>query len=380
MSDVSAIGGTTSAALADNQFSVSIPTKAVPITAPEDSPAVIVSIRNDPTQLLANQPPTIHASANQVANVLSWASGANSFVVWDDQIAEVLRQRTGGIAATKQVSDKQVFDKQMSDTATISLTRHALSELSGLGVPHHFTTSSGTSNSNGPYGVISVGAFNFTDGVSSYTVRPDPNGTLVGTKDGQAWLTMQFTSFPEPKGQPAPAAGAGTTSAPVVSASQNPDQPAAIGSLGTASTATTQQVLDAHSDAINKATSPSGGADDLTWLHHQEGWGPSAYNPDTPVQQAVNPGPVDDSSIKTTSAVKSFSFSHQGSVYSISHASDGLLVGMKDGQRWDGWQAKGFAPGKNQDGGVASALDTLTSIIASLASAGKARDVINVTV
>lgn len=375
MSDIATIGGTGLAGLADNQSSAPTPVKSLPTTAPEDSLAVIVNIRNDPTVISANQPPTIHASANQVIDGLYLASGANALVDMDHELDW---NRLAKFGAVIEAQNKAGYAN-----AITSSTRIALSHLSGLGIPTQFTADPGAVSSGNTHGTISVGAFNFTDGTSSYTVRSDSNGKLIGTKDGQAWLTMQFSNFPEAKKPPAPAADAGSTSAPVAPVSQNLDQPAAISNLGTADTAAMRQVPEAPLEAANKAKSPSGGADEFTWLHHQEGWGEPARNdPVIPVQQAVGSGSIDDSSIKTTSAVKSFSFSHQGSVYSIGHASDGLLVGMKDGQRWDSWQAKSFASGKDQGSGVASALDTLTStsIIASLAKAGAGPDRINVTV
>ena len=41
--------------------------------------------------------------------------------------------------------------------------------------------------------VLSVGAFRFTNGGSTYTVTPGKNGTLQGTKDGQYWQSWQVS-------------------------------------------------------------------------------------------------------------------------------------------------------------------------------------------
>ena len=39
-----------------------------------------------------------------------------------------------------------------------------------------------------------VNAFTFSDGGSTYSVTPSPDGTLIGTKDGQVWDTWQLNN------------------------------------------------------------------------------------------------------------------------------------------------------------------------------------------
>lgn len=47
-------------------------------------------------------------------------------------------------------------------------------------------------------GTITIGAFSFTNGSSTYAVTLGKDGTLVGTKDGQAWKTWQLSVASSP--------------------------------------------------------------------------------------------------------------------------------------------------------------------------------------
>ena len=74
----------------------------------------------------------------------------------------------------------------------------AMSYASGLGIPVKQSASPDTAKNGTPPGTISVDAFSFKSSGSTYSVTPGKDGTLVGTKDGQAWRTWQLTASATP--------------------------------------------------------------------------------------------------------------------------------------------------------------------------------------
>jgi hypothetical protein len=62
---------------------------------------------------------------------------------------------------------------------------------------------------------ISVGAFTFAHGGSTYAVTPEADDRLIGTRDGQAWKTWQRANRAE-------AAGAGAALHPHTSLAAEP--------------------------------------------------------------------------------------------------------------------------------------------------------------
>jgi hypothetical protein len=63
-----------------------------------------------------------------------------------------------------------------------------------------------------------------------------------------------------------------------------------------------------------------------------------ASSPAVPAHRVANPDATQDEPSKTIYTVSDFSFTYSGSVYSVTHAKNGLLIGTKDGQGWGSWQ------------------------------------------
>jgi hypothetical protein len=89
--------------------------------------------------------------------------------------------------------------------AADSATR-AVSMASNVGISIQDPVSPDAIKNGAAPGTISVAAFSFTNGGSTYAVAPGANGTLVGTKDGEYWNTWQLTT-------PADAVSSGTAAA-----------------------------------------------------------------------------------------------------------------------------------------------------------------------
>jgi hypothetical protein len=77
--------------------------------------------------------------------------------------------------------------------AAVDSASDAISTAQGAGIPLHVSVSPEAVANGAASQAMTVAAFNFTSGGSPYSVAPGANGTLVGTKDGQAWQTWQLS-------------------------------------------------------------------------------------------------------------------------------------------------------------------------------------------
>ena len=159
-------------------------------------PAVVVSLSAGAAAQVSAPPPSM--DPNQVDDALAHLSGANgfAFIYANTDWARVTAQ-DGAAAAAR--------DEAQVRGAVVGSASYALSTASGLGIPaSDFVNPSAVQNGAAP-GTITVGAFSFTNGGSTYSVTPGANGTLVGTKDGQPWTTWQLIPTDTP-GNPGAAA------------------------------------------------------------------------------------------------------------------------------------------------------------------------------
>ena len=165
-------------------------------------PAIVVSLSSGATAKPASTLRSL--DPDQVDNALAWAAGANGFAYiaahWDR--AHVAAQFGTAIA-----------DRDTAGVigAAASSASNALSYAAGLGIPIKDLVSPEAVKYGAAPGTISIGAFSFTSGGSTYAVAPGANGKLIGTKDGQAWKTWQLT-------YPADAAGSDTGTAAALQA------------------------------------------------------------------------------------------------------------------------------------------------------------------
>lgn len=162
------------------------------------SPAPVTGDRVDPPAVIVSLSPTATASANatstprsldlnKVDDALSWTAGANGFAY-----NAVHFDYAGTLAKFGQaIADR---NRATVTGAAVGSASFALSYASSLGIPIKDSVSPEDVKKGAAPGTISVGAFSFTNGGSTYAVTPGKDGTLVGTKDGQAWKTWQSNS------------------------------------------------------------------------------------------------------------------------------------------------------------------------------------------
>jgi hypothetical protein len=186
----------------------------------------------------------------------------------------------------------------------------------------------------------------------------------------------------------------GTTQASASSepTAQSTDQPAVIVSLRGAASPS-QQLPEVNPDEVNRTLASLGAANGFAWAYEHFDWdafakeagaenaneqkaiklqafteivsnakADLANNPTISVHQIVNPDATNGEPSKTIFTVSDFSFTYQGSAYSVTHAKNDLLIGTKDGQGWGSWQIMAPPSASGSDAGAAIALDTLTSL------------------
>lgn len=167
-------------------------------TSNATQPAVVIRLSSGATasaQAAATSRP-LSLDPDLVDNALSWAAGANGEALAYEHIDRTLEVAKFGQA----ISDR---NQAGFVDGLVARASHALDYASSLGIPIKDSASPEAAKNGATPGTISVGAFSFTSGGSTYAVAPGANGTLIGTKDGQAWKTWQLTI-------PADAAGSGT--------------------------------------------------------------------------------------------------------------------------------------------------------------------------
>jgi hypothetical protein len=147
-------------------------------------PAVIVSLSSSAAAAQASSAPR-SMDPNAVDDALAQLSDANGMaflyahVNWANVSAEY-----GDAIANR--------DEEMLRGGVVGSASDALSNASGLGISASDSVSPNAVQNGAAPGTITVAAFSFTSGGSTYSVTPGANGTLVGTKDGQAWQTWQL--------------------------------------------------------------------------------------------------------------------------------------------------------------------------------------------
>ncbi len=151
-------------------------------------PAVIVSLSSGAAASAQATPTSrpLSLDPDQVDNALSWAAGANGF-------ADAAAHFDWAAVAAKfgdAIADR---DRAGVIGAAANSASNALSYASSLGIPIKDSVNPEAVKNGTAPGTISIGAFSFTSGGSTYAVAPGENGTLIGTKDGQAWKTWQLT-------------------------------------------------------------------------------------------------------------------------------------------------------------------------------------------
>lgn len=166
-----------------------------PAAANADQPAVIISLSanaSDTLSVSAQAAPKLGTlDPDAVDNALSWTAGANGFAfnaAHYDYAADVTQ-------FGKAIADR---NKAAVDGAAINSASFALSYASNLGIPVQNSASPDATKAGAASGTITVGAFSFTSGGSSYAITSGKNGTLIGTKDGQAWKTWERDSSTSP--------------------------------------------------------------------------------------------------------------------------------------------------------------------------------------
>jgi hypothetical protein len=132
----------------------------------------------------ASTPPSIgSADPNAVEDTLYDVSGANGFAFIFAH-TNYSAQQYGQATATR--------DNDSLRNAVFQSGGLAEAAASSLGISVTSSVSSTSAANGADPGTLSVANFSFTNGGSTYSVTNGANGSLIGTKDGQAWLNLQL--------------------------------------------------------------------------------------------------------------------------------------------------------------------------------------------
>jgi hypothetical protein len=173
-----------------------------------DEPAVIVSLSREATASLQDDPTTLSLDPEEVDYALSWAVGVNGFAA---NVARTSKANAAAIGARWNEADvaadygTAIAERGTAEVigAAVGSPSEALYHAANLGIPILDSVSPDVARNGASPAAISVGAFSFTHGGSTYTVTPEADDRLIGTKDGQAWKSWQ-------RGSAADAAGSAT--------------------------------------------------------------------------------------------------------------------------------------------------------------------------
>ena len=187
ISGISAAYPPTSPALVASQPSGVVASQAQTADGHAAQPAVVVSLSLKATASAKAASTLPSLDFDMVDNALSWAAGANGFT---DNAAHFDWKHVAAQYGSA-IADR---DKATVNSAAAGSASHVLSYVSGSGIPIQASVSPEAIKNGTAPGTISVGAFSFTSKGSVYAVTSGKDGTLVGTKDGQAWKTWQLTS------------------------------------------------------------------------------------------------------------------------------------------------------------------------------------------
>jgi hypothetical protein len=215
----------------------------ISVGAQQIPPAIVAAGSNNAASQAqtASQPPTTSSNTAQPAVVISLSSSAAAQVssaprsMDPDQVDDALAHLSGAngfafiYAHWDYAGDVARFGEAIADRnealmrgGVVGSASRALSAASGLGISASDSVSPSAVQNGAAPGTITVAAFSFTNGGATYSVAPGANGTLVGTRDGQAWQTWQLIPTGTPGNLPSAAnTDSGAATAPQTLTSLN---------------------------------------------------------------------------------------------------------------------------------------------------------------
>jgi hypothetical protein len=172
---------TVAAGLSNAASQTQTASQASPTNSSATQAAVVVSLSSSAAAAQTSSSPR-SMDPNAVDDALAQLSDANgvAFLYAHTNWTHVASQFGSAIANR---------DEALVRGAAVGSALGALSNASGLGIPAQDSVSPYAVQNGAAPGVITVAPFSFTSGGATYSITPGADGTLVGTKDGQAWQT-----------------------------------------------------------------------------------------------------------------------------------------------------------------------------------------------
>ena len=171
---------------------VATPSRAATNQAPATEsavphPAVIVSLSSEATTAALAKPALPVLDPDAVDNALARVGGGNQF-------ADNAAHYSWSVVAAK--FGKAIADRDQAavEGGASGAVSYALASTLRSGVPIKNSVNAKDFKVGATTDPITVDDFSFTSGGSTYSVTHGKNGTLVGTKDGQAWKTWQLNN------------------------------------------------------------------------------------------------------------------------------------------------------------------------------------------
>jgi hypothetical protein len=125
-------------------------------------------------------------TASNVNSLLYEATGVNQAVL-------VYNQMDWARVAAQYGSDIAARDQNQFYGGIIKSERGLSNDAGRLGIPVTVPPAPEAAQGSTAFAPITVGAFSFQSGGSTYAVTPSADGSLIGTKDGKAWNTWQLS-------------------------------------------------------------------------------------------------------------------------------------------------------------------------------------------
>lgn len=176
-----------------------IPPPELPTDQPEatgDEPAVIISLSSEATASMQDGPTTLSLDPDEVDYALAWAVGVTGFAAnaarttKANAAADGARSNEADVAADYGTAIAERGPAEVIGAA-VGSPSEALYHAANLGIPILDSVNPDAARNGASPAAISIGAFTFTHGGSTYAVTPAADDRLVGTKDGQEWKTWQ---------------------------------------------------------------------------------------------------------------------------------------------------------------------------------------------
>ena len=164
-----------------------------------DEPAVVVSLSSEATASMQGASTTHSLDPDLVDYALSWAMGVNGFAASAARTTAANVKADGADWNEAEVASAYgtaIADRTPTEVigAAVNSPSEARYYAANLGIPILDSHSSDAVKTGAAPGAISLGAFTFTNGGSTYGVTPGSDNRLIGTKDGQEWKTWQLAS------------------------------------------------------------------------------------------------------------------------------------------------------------------------------------------